>query len=143
MTWISVLGCIWASRSQADCVLGVGITDNVTLAEIFQLNKMQQEKLMNFSAELKYRNEILNNQLENITRRHPQSTPTELMQLANKYKGVMDSMALVQAMIDKKVLRLFNEKQYELYRNLCKEASRSPFVIIPSVYNDSTIIKNK
>ena len=63
------------------------------------------------------------------------------MQLADKYKNVMDSMQLLQAMIDKKVLSLFNEKQYELYLSLCKEASRSPFIVVPKVYTDSTLVK--
>jgi len=124
-------------RSQADCVLGVGITDNETLVTVFQMNEMQQENLTNFEAELKYRNEILNNQLKNITERHPQSTPTELAQLASKYKAVMDSMQVIQTFTDKKLLRLFNEKQYELYLSLCKEASRSPYIVEPKVYNDS------
>lgn len=129
--------------AQADCVLGVGLTDDSTLIEIFQMNEMQQENLANFGAELKYRNELLNDQLENVMKRHPQSNPSELQQLADKYKGVMDSMAVVQQMIDKKVLALFNEKQYELYLTLCKEASRSPFVVIPAVYSDSTVVKNR
>ncbi|MGB3150989.1 MAG: hypothetical protein WBB27_10025 [Maribacter sp.] len=131
------------AMGQADCVLGVGLTDDATIVEIFQLNEMQQENLANFGAELKYRNDLLNNQLENVMKRHPQSNATELRQLADKYKGVMDSMAVVQQMIDKKVLALFNEKQYELYLSLCKEASRSPFVVIPAVYNDSIAIKNR
>ncbi|PIB28106.1 hypothetical protein BFP77_10675 [Maribacter sp. 4U21] len=129
-------------RSQADCVLGVGITEDETLITIFQMNEMQQENLVNFGAELKYRNEILNNQLANIMQRHPQSTPTELGQLADKYKAVMDSMQMIQAFIDKKVLWLFNEKQYELYLELCKEASRSPFIVVPTVYNDSITRKD-
>ncbi|MFX0558134.1 hypothetical protein ACOCEA_15135 [Maribacter sp. CXY002] len=130
-------------KAQADCILGVGITDDDTLIEVFQMNKFQQENLANFGGELKYRNELLNNQLENIKRRHPQSNSEELMQLAGKYKNIMDSMQLVQAMIDKKVLSLFNEKQYELYLSLCKEASRSPFVIVPKVYLDSAASKQR
>ena len=128
--------------AQADCVLGVGLTDDNTLIDIFQMNKMQQEQLANFGAELKYRNELLNNELENVMKRHPQSNPTELRQLADKYKGVMDSMAAIQTMIDKKVLSLFNEKQYQLYLSLCKEAMRSPYIVIPAVYNDTTAVKN-
>jgi hypothetical protein len=129
--------------AQADCVLGVGLTDDATLIEVFQMNEMQQEKLANLGAELKYRNELLNDQLENVMKRHPQSNATELRQLADKYKGVMDSMAIIQTMIDKRVLALFNEKQYELYLSLCAEASRSPFIVVPAVYNDSIPVKNR
>ncbi len=129
--------------AQADCVLGVGLTDDATLIEVFQMNGMQQEKLANLGAELKYRNELLNDQLENVMKRHPQSNATELRQLADKYKGVVDSMAIIQTMIDKRVLALFNEKQYELYLSLCAEASRSPFIVVPAVYNDSIPVKNR
>ena len=123
--------------SQTDCVLGVGITENDIIAEIFQMNEMQKENLANSAAELKYRNELLNNQLENIYTRHPQSTVEEINELAVKYRGVMDSMKIVQAMIDKKVLSLFNQKQYEFYLTLCQEAARSPYIITPKVYADS------
>ena len=129
--------------AQADCILGVGLTNDSIISDVFQLNEMQHEKLVSFSAELKYRNDLLNNELQNVKNRHPQSNVKELSQLADKYKSVMDSMARVQTMIDKRMLTLFNSKQYELYRNLCKEASRSPFIIIPTVYADSTSIENR
>ena len=103
---------------------------------------MQRENLINFSAELKYRKGLLNNELQNITDRHPQSNVTELTQLAEKYKGVMDSMGRLQTMIDKRMLTLFNSNQYELYQTLCKGASRSPYIIIPTVYPDSLNNKN-
>lgn len=129
--------------AQADCILGVGLTSDSIISDVFQLNEMQHEKLISFSAELKYRNDLLNNELQDVKSRHPQSNVKELSQLADKYKSVMDSMAQVQTMIDKRMLTLFNSKQYELYRNLCKEASRSPFIIIPTVYSDSTNNENR
>lgn len=129
--------------SQSDCVLGVGITDNDVIAQVFQMNEMQKENLANSAAELKYRNEVLNNQLENIYTRHPQSTVEEINELAVKYRGVMDSMELIQTMIDKKVLSLFNQKQYELYLSLCQEASRSPYIVTPKVYVDSISSKQR
>lgn len=128
--------------AQADCILGVGLTNDSIILDVFQLNEMQLESLINFSAEVKYRNDLLNNELQNVKSRHPQSTVTELQQLAEKYKGVMDSMGRVQTMIDKRMLALFNTKQYELYQSLCKEASRSPFIVAPTIYPDSLINKN-
>tara|TARA_R110000737_G_scaffold121267_1_gene153566 strand:- start:91 stop:543 length:453 start_codon:yes stop_codon:yes gene_type:complete len=129
--------------AQADCILGVGLTSDSIISDVFQLNEMQHEKLISFSAELKYRNDLLNNELQNVKSRHPQSNIKELSQLADKYKSVMDSMAQVQTMIDKRMLTLFNSKQYELYRNLCKEASRSPLIVIPTVYSDSINNENR
>ncbi len=130
-------------NAQADCVLGVGVTNDTIISGIFQLNEEQHKSLVNFSAEVKYRNELLTNELDNVMKRHPQSNVTELSQLAEKYKGVMDSMQRVQTMIDKRMLTLFNRKQYDLYRRLCKEASRSPFVVVPTVYPDSINNKNR
>lgn len=127
--------------AQEDCVLGVGFTDDAILIDVFQMNEEQQGKLADFKGELKHRNELLNAQLEDITTRHPQSTVEELTALAGKYNGIMDSLRLVQATIDKKVLATFNQKQYDLYLSLCKEAKRKPYVVIPKVYGDSIIKK--
>lgn len=129
--------------SQADCVLGVGAIKDSVLIDVFQLNSEQSEKLANLNAEIKYRNEILDNKLENIRKRHPQRTVNELTDLATEYNVIMDSMQVLQAMVDKKLLALFNQKQYTLYRNLCLEASRSPFIVAPIVYNDTVVVKKR
>lgn len=136
---ITVLFLILSSKSfaQADCILGVGVTADSALVSVFQLNTSQIDKLTSYSEEVKYRQGILDNKLENIQKRNPQSNFSELSKLATDYNIIMDSMALVQTMIDKRLLALFNEKQYTLYRNLCREASRSPLVVVPLVYKDS------
>lgn len=131
------LGCLQGLVAQDDCILGVGITANETITSVFQLSEEQVEKMVNLGAELKYRNELLSSQLENITKRHPQSSEEDLMKLAGEYKTMMDSMGRVQKMIDKKVLSLFNKKQYNRYVNLCQEAFRRPLYVIPVNYNDS------
>ena len=131
------LGFNMGLQAQDDCVLGVGITADSTLIDIFQLNEEQTEALTNWSAELKYRNELLNSQAENLLKRHPQSSAAELMVLAEKYKVIRDSMGAVQRMLDIRTLKLFNEKQYELYLALCKEAFRQPYIVIPRNYRDS------
>ncbi|MBQ4914379.1 hypothetical protein J8L85_08030 [Maribacter sp. MMG018] len=127
--------------AQEDCVLGVGFTDDAILIDVFQMSEMQQKQLADFKGELKHRNELLNAQLEDIATRHPQSTVEELTELAGKYNGIMDSMRLVQATIDKRVLATFNQKQYDRYLSLCKEANRTPYVVEPKVYGDSIIKK--
>ena len=129
--------------AQSDCILGVGVVNDSVLIEIFQLNPKQSKELVNYSAEIKYRNEILDNKLANIRKRHPQSSVQELSNLATAYNVIMDSMHLVQAMVDKRLLTLFNQKQYSLYRNLCLEASRSPFIVAPTIYVDSVVVKKR
>lgn len=123
--------------AQEDCILGVGITKDETIIDVFQLSEEQAEQMINFSAELKYRNELLNNQAENILKRHPQSSAAELMVLAEKYNVIRDSMQRIQYMIDIKTLKLFNEKQYKRYLELCNEAFRQPFRVVPTNYQDS------
>jgi len=123
--------------AQNDCILGVGISKDETIIAIFQLNEEQAEQMINFSAELKYRNELLNNQAENILKRHPQSSAAELMVLAEKYNVIRDSMDRVQQMIDIKTLKLFNKNQYQRYLELCTEAYRQPFRVVPINIQDS------
>ena len=134
---ISYLFFISDSTAQEDCILGVGITDNETIIDVFQLNAEQSEQMINFSAELKYRNELLNNQAEHLMKNHPQSTQAELMVLADKYNMIRDSMERIQRMLDIRVLKLFNTKQYERYLELCNEAYRQPLRVIPVSLLDS------
>lgn len=143
--FLTVLSVLLGSKSfaQADCILGIGVTSDSALIKVFQLKDSQVEKLISYSEEVKYRQEILDNKLENIQESHPQSTVSELSKLATEYSSIMDSMALVQIMVDKRLLSLFNEKQYTLYRNLCREASRSPLVVVPSIYKDSIDLKKR
>ena len=124
-------------QAQEDCILGVGITDDQTLIDIFHLNGTQSEKLINFSAELKYRNELLNNQAGNILKRHPQGSTAEIIALAKKYNVIWDSVIRVQRAIDIRTLKLFNKNQYMLYIDLCEKAFRRPYHIIPKIYRDS------
>jgi len=128
---------IFGVKAQDDCILGVGITSDSTLIDIFQLNEEQTEKLKNWSAELKYRNELLTNQAENLLKRHPQNSVGELSVLAQKYKVISDSITIIQRMVDKRTLKMLNEKQYELYLNLCEQAFRQPYRVLPTNYRDS------
>jgi len=130
-------------NAQADCILGVGVTSDSIISDIFQLNDMQKAKLEQFSTDIKLQNETLNNNLAEVKSKHPQSNVTELRQLADKYKNVMDSMARVQEITDKKMLALFNSNQYELYLSLCKDASRSAYIVVPAVYTDSIPNENR
>lgn len=130
-------------NAQSDCILGVGVVKDSVLTAIFQLNSKQSEELISSSAEIKYRKEILDNTLSNIRKRHLESTVEELTNLAKEYNVIMDSMHLIQAIVDKRLLTLFNQKQYNLYINLCLEASRSPFIVAPTIYSDSTVVKKR
>lgn len=130
-------------NAQADCILGVGVTSDSIISDIFQLNEMQKQQLELLSTDVKLLNEALNDNLAEVKSKHPQSNVTELRQLADKYKVVMDSMTNVQKVMDKKMLALFNSNQYELYLSLCKDALRSAYIVTPAVYADSISNKNR
>ncbi len=130
-------------NAQADCILGVGVTSDSIISDIFQLNEMQKQQLELLSTDVKLLNEALNDNLAEVKSKHPQSNVTELRQLADKYKVVMDSMVNVQKVMDKKMLALFNSNQYKLYLSLCKDALRSAYIVTPAVYADSISNKNR
>ncbi len=119
--------------AQQECLLGVGGRDDGTIAEVFQLNEEQLESLRNWSAELKIRNEILQNQAEYLLKKHEESSPEELMRVSMEYKGILDSMKQNVRMMDKRLLSILNPKQYEFYVELCNKLTLRPIHINRSV----------
>ncbi len=134
---VVVLFFIHGVRAQADCILGVGITNDNTLIDVFQLNTAQQGHLIRYGEQARTTKDMLEKKLNDLKENHPQSTVGELTKLASEFTVLMDSMTAVQAAADKNLLLLFNEKQYNRYRNLCEEAYKTPIVVIPVVHRDS------
>jgi len=119
--------------AQHECVLGVGGKDDETIAEVFQLNEEQLENLRNWSAELKIRNEILRNQAEYLLKQHEESSPEVLLKVSSEYRGILDSMKQNVRMMDKRLLSIFNSKQYKFYLELCNKLTLRPIHINRSV----------
>lgn len=119
--------------AQQDCMLGVGGKDDDTIAEVFQLNEEQLENLRNWSAELKIRNEILQNQAEYLLKQHEESSPEVLLKVSTEYRAIIDSMKQNVRMMDKRLLSIFNPKQYEFYLELCNTLTLRPIHINRSV----------
>ncbi len=119
--------------AQQECLLGVGGEDDETIAEVFQLNEEQLENLRNWSAELKIRNEILQNQADYFLKKHAESSPEELLKVSAEYKGIIDSMRQNVRMMDKRLLTILNPKQYEFYVELCSKLTLRPIHINRSV----------
>lgn len=113
-------------RAQLDCMLGVGGPDGETMAEVFQLNEEQRERLRNWSAELKYRNALLRDQAEFLLKRNGTSPPEELLKVSVQYRALLDSMQQNILMMDGRMLALFNDRQYQRYLLLCRELSLRP-----------------
>ena len=117
------------ARAQLDCMLGVGGPDGETIIEVFQLNDQQKEHLANWSAELRYRNEILRDQAEFLLKRNDTMPPEELLKVSKRYNAILDSMQQNIRMMDMRMLALFNDRQYERYILLCRQLSMRPIHI--------------
>ncbi|PWL38256.1 hypothetical protein DKG77_08230 [Flagellimonas aquimarina] len=119
--------------AQQDCILGIGGQDDEMISEVFQLNDEQMEKMRNWSAELRIRNEILKNQAEFLLKKHAQSSPEDLVAMSQKYKDILDSMKQNVLRQDKRLLSIFNEKQYNFYLELCSQLTLQPIYVSRSV----------
>ncbi len=110
-------------------MLGVGGKDDETITKVFELTEEQQKNLRNWSAELKVRNDILKDKARFLMKKHEESSPEVLVTVSEQYKTIMDSMKQNVRMMDKRLLNLFNEKQYERYVKLCEQMSLRPIYI--------------
>lgn len=122
LCFLSVTGL----AAQQDCYLGIGGPDNETIAEVFQLDSLQLEQMANLGAELKFRNQLLAQRAEFLLDLHAQSSPEDLLVMSFEYRQVLDSMHTNMRLIDKKMLSLFNDQQYNMYIRLCNQAQSSP-----------------
>lgn len=115
--------------SQMECMLGVGGKDDETIAKVFELTEEQQKSLRNWSAELKVRNDILKDKARFLMKKHEESSPEVLVTVSVQYSTLMDSMKQNVRMMDKRLLNLFNEVQYQRYLKLCEQMTLRPIYI--------------
>nr|WP_299343526.1 hypothetical protein [Allomuricauda sp.] len=115
--------------AQMDCSLGVGGRDDETIIQVFQLNEDQKEKMKNWSAELNVRNTLLKDKAKRLLKQHEESSPEALIQMSMEYKTILDSMRANVLMIDKRLLSVFNKRQYDLYVELCSSISMHPIFV--------------
>ena len=113
--------------------MGVGGPDGETIAEVFQLNELQREKLKNWSAELRIRNGYLSEKAEYLIGKNRTSSPEELLKVSVAYRVLLDSMESNIRMMDLRLLQIFNDRQYRYYVELCGRLSLRPIHINRSV----------
>lgn len=123
------LGIWFTLPAQEDCSLAIGVTDTDTIIQIFQLREEQVQKLEEYKAALELEIKLLDEERQNLFEHHPQSTPEELTALGEKHRVLEEKIKQVFLKYDLRLLALFNEKQYDRYKALCKEVSRIPLVI--------------
>lgn len=119
--------------AQEDCLLGLGGMDDEAIISVFQLNEEQEEQMRNWSAELKVRNAVFKDRANYLLKRHAQSSPEDLISVSFKYKDLLDSMRQNVRMLDKRLLSIFNDNQYNLYIELCTQLTLRPIYINGSV----------
>ena len=122
-----------------DCTLDIGGKNSDILIQVFQLNEEQVGHMKTWSAALKVENKVLEDEIQKLFDNHPQSTPEELTTLAAKYKVFQQKIIAASRATDKKLLSIFNVKQYDRYLELCNEAFRSPIKVLPVALKDSVV----
>ncbi len=125
---IALLLYNYSAGQQADCTLAVGGKDTEVIVQVFQLNDAQQAKLVTWIGELQLYHKEKADEIRLLFDTHPQQTTEELQQLAEKYKNLQDEIEAHSRAIDLKLIASFNQKQYERYIVLCREAGRQPMV---------------
>lgn len=120
-----------------DCTLGIGGKNSETIVSIFQLKASQKALMDTLRDQLAIEEKKVEDEIQKLFREHPQSSEEDLMKLAVKYKALQQQVVDLARETDIKLLSVFNERQYQRYLLLCKEAIREPISIVPMVYKDS------
>ena len=113
-----------------DCMLGLGGTASETIIQVFQLNKDQISKMDQWKAALSLENKIIEDEITLLFDADGQSSEEELQAMASKYRGLKDKVIENSKSYDRKLLTIFNEKQYQRYVALCTEARRIPMSVL-------------
>lgn len=124
-----LMGCLLffsLGRGQKDCYLCLGMGNNPEIVDVFELDSLQRRLLDNLSAELKFRNRMLEDRAKYMLLLHEQSSPEDLLIMSFEYRAIMDSMFDNVRMIDRRLLAEFTDNQYNRYINLCNKIQRSP-----------------
>ncbi len=132
-----ILFSCYFSFSQ-DCTLNVGGSNEEIIISVFQLNSIQKNKLKTIKEAYSVDVKALEDEISKLMEDHPQSTPEDLEILGNKYIVLKNKLTEKSEETDLELLKIFNQKQYSRYVELCNEAYRKPFKITPIVYKDST-----
>jgi hypothetical protein len=124
---ILLLFIFFTSMGQtADCTLGIGGKDTETIIKVFQLNDEQLVQMEAWIQKLNKSNELIEEQIDVLLDKHPQSNEEELQTLADKFKPLRAQIIANSKICDQKLVGILNENQYRRYIDLCTEAMRRP-----------------
>ncbi len=122
-----------------DCTLDVGGKNSDTLIQVFQMSEEQVSQMETWRSELNIEIEVVEDEIQKLFDNHPQSSPEELTTLAVKYKVFQQKIMDASKATDKRLLSIFNVKQYDRYLELCYEAFRRPLRVVPVALKDSVV----
>lgn len=125
--------------SAQECTLDIGGKNPEILIKVFQLKEAQITQMETWRAEFAAANKAVEDDIQKLFDSHPQSTTEELTTLAEKYSALQNKILKASREADKKLLTIFNERQYERYLQLCTEAIRLPIKVIPIGVMDSIV----
>ncbi len=116
----------WLYPQVEDCTLDIAGQDTDIIVDIFQMNDDQKTRLETLIAELEFARRPLEEEQRRILNEHPQSTESDLHNLAKKYSILNNKLVDLSVEYDQMLLGIFNDKQFAYYISLCEEAARRP-----------------
>ena len=121
-----VLVLVSFQASAQDCALGLGGTDPGQIAELFQLEEWQQQRMQRWVEALEAENAPLQQKLDSLLAVHPQQTPEDLTALGQKFEAIKEQMVGNSRRYDRLLLGIFRPAQYRKYEAMCREVDRMP-----------------
>ncbi len=123
---VLVLGLVTWQASAQDCALGLGGTDPAQIAELFELEQWQQQRMQKWVEALEAENAPLQQKLDSLLAAHPQQTPEDLTALGQKFEAIKETMVGNSLRYDRLLLGIFRPGQYRKYEAMCREVDRMP-----------------
>jgi len=115
----------WQAVAQ-ECALGMGGTPPEQIAELFQLEDWQQQRMHTWLEALEAENAPLQKKLDSLLEVHPQETPEQLTALGQKFEAIKEQMVGNSLRFDRLLLGIFRPGQYRKYEAVCREVGRTP-----------------
>ena len=109
-----------------DCTLGLGNKDTDVIFKVFKLSEEQQALAEAMAAEYRTNSRLIQDEVDLLFESHPQRTPEDLQRMAQKFDSLKIQLTAMSRSYDQKLVGLFNQKQYEVYLQLCNEVMRKP-----------------
>jgi hypothetical protein len=121
-----IVSLIALKATAQDCALGMGGTPPEQIAEFFQLEDWQQQRMHTWVAALEAENAPLQQKLDSLLQAHPQETPEQLTALGQKFEAIRERMVGNSLRYDRLLLGIFRPGQYRKYEAICQDVGRVP-----------------